>query len=47
MFSNFVISKIKFISGQVIDQMAWNATIAMKELTVAWIYINMSVDRDG
>ena len=47
MFSNFVISKIKFISRQVIDQMAWNAKIAMKKLTVAWISITMSVDRDG
>ena len=30
------------ISRQVIDQMAWNATIAMKELTEAWISIIMS-----
>ena len=33
---------MKLISRQVIDQMAWNATIEMKELTEAWISIKMS-----
>ena len=42
-----ICNDIMWISKQVIDQMAWNATIAMNELTEALISIKMSEDIDG
>ena len=39
-FDLVICNNIMKISRQVIDQMAWNATIAMKDSTEAWIDIS-------
>ena len=39
-FDLVICNNILRISRQVIDQMAWNATIAMKDSTEAWIDIS-------